>query len=129
MIEALYDREAYQMAQVLMDKSLLKHQAVAANIANIETPGYKRIDLDKTFEGQLQEMLQSGDVRGLSSFEHKLSTDTDTPAVRPDGNNVQLENEMLSMNRNALEYEFLTKYMSKSFSKIKTAISGTVSNT
>ncbi len=127
MIEALYDREAYQMAQVLMDKGVLKHQAIASNIANIETPGYKRVELDKSFEHQLQGMLKSGDTKGLSSFEHKLSVDKDSPATRPDGNNVQLENEMLSMNRNALEYEFLTKYMSRSFGKINTAISGRVS--
>ena len=124
MIEALYDREVYQMAQVLMDRSLLKHQAVASNIANIETPGYKRVDFDSRFEAQLQNMLKSGDIEGLSNFEHKLSVDTQTPSVRPDGNNVQLEDEMLAMNRNALEYEFLSKYMSKSFGRIKTAITG-----
>ena len=129
MIEALYDREAYQMAQVLMDKSVLKHQAIAANIANIETPGYKRVDLDKTFEAQLQGMLKSGDTEALGQFQHKLTIDTESPSVRPDGNNVQLEDEMLSMNRNALEYEFLTKYMSKSFGRINTAITGNVSNT
>jgi len=129
MIEALYDREVYKMAQVLMDKSVLKHQAIASNIANIETPGYKRVDLDKGFETQLKEMMESGDTDGLSSFQHRLSVDTETPAVRPDGNNVQLENEMLAMNRNALEYEYLTKYMSKSFGMIKTAISGNVGNT
>lgn len=112
------------MAQVLMDRSLLKHQAVASNIANIETPGYKRVDFDSRFEAQLRSMLKSGDIEGLSNFEHKLSVDTQTPSVRPDGNNVQLEDEMLAMNRNALEYEFLSKYMSKSFGRIKTAITG-----
>lgn len=124
MIEALYDREVYQMAQVLMDKSLLKHQAVASNISNIETPGYKRVDFDSGFEAQLQSMLKSGDMKALSTFEHKLSVDTQTPSVRPDGNNVQLEDELLAMNRNALEYEFLSKYMGRSFGKIKTAITG-----
>ena len=128
MIEALYDRESYQMAQVLMDKSVLKHQAIAANIANIETPGYKRVDLDKSFDVQLQTLLDTSNIEGLEQFQHKLSIDTESPSLRPDGNNVQLEDEMLAMNRNALEYEFLTKYMSKSFSRINTAISGTVSN-
>lgn len=129
MIEALYDREVYQMAQVLMDKSLLKHQAIASNLANVETPGYKRIDLDKSFETNLQAMLRSGDVKGLQQFEHRLEVDTETAAVRPDGNNVQVESEMLAMSRNSLEYEFLARYMSKSFGRIKSAISGNVSNT
>jgi len=127
MIEALYDRESYQMAQVLMDKSVLKHQAIAANIANIETPGYKRVDLDKTFETQLQGLLHNGDTEALGQFQHKLTIDTDSPSVRPDGNNVQLEDEMLAMNRNALEYEFLSKYVGKAFGRINTAITGNVS--
>lgn len=129
MIEALYNREVYQMAQTLMDKSLLKHQAIASNLANVETPGYKRIDLDKSFEAELQTMLRSGDIQGLQDFKHRLEVDTETAAVRPDGNNVQIENEMLAMNRNSLEYEFLTRYMSKSFGRIKSAITGNVSNT
>lgn len=128
MIEAVYDRQVYQMAQVLMDKSLLKHQAVAANIANVETPGYKRVDLDSAFDSQLKRLLASGDTQAIASFEHKLAVDTDSPSVRPDGNNVQLEHELLAMNRNALEYEFLSKYISKSFGKIKTAITGNVSS-
>jgi len=112
-----------------MDKSLLKHQAIAANIANIETPGYKRVDLDKTFETQLQSLLKSGDTEALGKFQHKLTIDTDSPSVRPDGNNVELENEMLAMNRNAMEYEFLSKYVGKAFGRINTAITGNVSRT
>ena len=127
MIEGLFDREAYQMAQVLMDKSLMKHQAIASNIANIETPGYKRVDLDPAFEKKLHEAMKNGDTKALAKFEHRLTVDTNTPSVRPDGNNVKLENEMLAMNRNALEYEFLSKYMGKSFGKIKSAITGRAS--
>jgi len=127
MIEGLFDRENYQMAKVMMDNSLLKHQAIASNIANVETPGYKRVDLDPTFEGRLQDLMKSGDTQALQDFNHRLAVDSDTPAVRPDGNNVKMENELLAMNRNALEYEFLTKYMSKSFGRISTAITGRTS--
>jgi flagellar basal-body rod protein FlgB len=64
-------------------------------------------------------------MRGL---QQRLAEDPLAVTSRPDGNNVQIESEMLAMNRNALEYEFLSKYMSKSFGRIKTAISGSVNN-
>jgi flagellar basal-body rod protein FlgB len=128
MIEGLYDRESYQMAKVLMDASLLRHQAVASNIANVETPGYQRVQLDPGFDQQLMNALESGNTQAMGNLNPQIMVDDRTPAVRPDGNNVQLADEMLAMNRNALEYEFLSRYMSKSFSKIKTAITGTVNN-
>lgn len=127
MIEALFDRESYQMAQAMMDQSMIKHQAIAANIANIETPGYKRIDIDPRNQLQFEELLKTGDLNQLNHFQHKVAEDHNTAVIRPDGNNVKLENELLSMNRNALEYEFLTKYMGSSFGKIKTAITGNTS--
>jgi flagellar basal-body rod protein FlgB len=128
MIEGLFNREVYQMAQVLMDRSMLRHEAIASNIANVETPGYKRIDLDRSFETELQARMQEGDTEGMRALPKRLAVDPLAVTSRPDGNNVQIESEMLAMNRNALEYEFLSKYMSKSFGRIKSAISGSVNN-
>jgi len=127
MIEGLFDRENYQMAQVMMDKNLLKHQAIASNIANVETPGYKRIDLDPAFESRLSNIMKSGNTQAMQDFQHQLAVDHESPSIRPDGNNVKMETELLAMNRNALEYEFMTKYIGKSFGRIRSAITGQTS--
>jgi flagellar basal-body rod protein FlgB len=127
MIEGLFQSDSRQMAQVLMDKSVLRHRAIAANIANVETPGYKRVDLNPAFDSRLMSMMKSGDVEGLASFQHQLTEDRSSPAVRPDGNNVKLESEMLSLNRNAMDFEFLSKYMGKSIGRLKMAITGSTS--
>jgi flagellar basal-body rod protein FlgB len=127
MIEGLYNRENYQMAKVLMDASMLRHQIAASNIANVETPGYKRVQMDPQFDAQLRSAMESGNTESLQELKPSVSIDDNTPAVRADGNNVQIADEMLAMNRNALEYEFLSKYMSKSFGKITTAITGRAS--
>jgi hypothetical protein len=72
MIEGLYQTEPRQIAAALLDRGMLKHQAFASNIANVETPGYKRVDLNPRFEGALNEILNSGDLGQLKSFSHGL---------------------------------------------------------
>lgn len=128
MIEGIFNRENYEAAKLMLDASVLRHTAIASNIANVETPGYKRVDLDPKFESQLVRLLQSGSPQGLDGVQPSLMVDSKSPSVRPDGNNVKIDSEMLSMNRNAMEFEFLAQYMNRSFKRVKTAISGTVSN-
>jgi flagellar basal-body rod protein FlgB len=128
MIESLYNRPHYVMAQALMDKCVRVQEAVASNVANIETPGYKRVELKSGFEKELTQWMESSDPSLKSGVIAELAVDQESPAVRPDGNNVNLETELLTMNRNALEYEFLTKYVGHSFSSIRMAITGNSSS-
>lgn len=126
MIEMLYARENYEMAKRLLDVSELRQQAYASNLANVETPGYRRLELDRSFESQLRDAVRSGDIDQLRSFKPGLVEDTQTQAVRPDGNNVSVDSELLAMNRNALEQEFLSQYVSSSLKRLKSAITSKV---
>jgi flagellar basal-body rod protein FlgB len=45
MIEALFNQPNYLAAKKTLDAVVLRQQAIANNIANLETPGYKRVDL------------------------------------------------------------------------------------
>jgi flagellar basal-body rod protein FlgB len=44
--------------------------------------------------------------------------------MRPDGNTVELEHELLAMNRNAVEYDYLSEVVSNNLKQLKLAISG-----
>jgi flagellar basal-body rod protein FlgB len=129
MIDQLLARENYALAKQLLDAAALRHEALATNLANIETPGFKRVDLAPEFAQQLAsfarnpEGMKTGDIESLAP---KLAEDRATRAVRPDGNNVQLEREMLELNRNAVEFDFLAQYASDSIKRLKTAITGRV---
>ena len=46
MIEALFESKNYQASKKLMDMTVLRQEAIAANLANAQTPGYKRVDVD-----------------------------------------------------------------------------------
>lgn len=46
--------------------------------------------------------------------------------MRPDGNTVDIEHELLAMNKNAVEYGYLTEVISENIKQLKMAISGNV---
>ena len=56
----------------------------------------------------------------------KSQIDRDAKPVRMDGNTVQVEDELLAMNRNALNYEYLTGAVSGSIKELHLAIRGRV---
>jgi flagellar basal-body rod protein FlgB len=90
----------------LLDATAQRARVIAGNVANQNTPGYRRQVLD--FEERLREALARG--RGpdeLARLEPVVREDALTPA-RADGNNVNLELEMSAMRQNRLMYEMFS---------------------
>lgn len=125
MIQPVFSNDNYAAANKMLDAVVLRHQAIASNIANVETPGYRRVDVSKDFFNELSRELKTahGDFNRLAP---QLREDAAAQAVRPDGNTVRLENELLEMNRNALAHEFLTEVVSRNLKQLKVAITGRV---
>lgn len=121
-IEGVFTGQNYLIAKRLLDASALRQEALAGNIANIETPGFKRMDVDKSFDAQLTQAVKNTNVEALMSLRPQLSVDTSAAAVRADGNNVSMDKELMEVNRNAVEYQFLTQYLSNNLQSIKNAI-------
>lgn len=126
MIDQLLSRENYQIAKHLLDAASLRHEALATNLANLETPGFKRLDISPDFAAQLEKLAASEPGSGPVDLRATVSEDRNARAVRPDGNSVELDRELIEMNRNTLEYEFLTTFASDSIKRLKTAILGRV---
>ncbi len=126
MIEGVTLSENYTLAKTMMDVSVVKHRALASNMANIQTPGYKRVQLNSDFESKLAQAVEQKDFKKLISMRPELERDTVSTSVRADGNNVSLEDELLLMNQNSLNYQFLTQYMTGAVSHLKTAVTGRV---
>lgn len=126
MIDEILERENYVLAKKLLDVSHSRHQALAGNLANAETPGFKRSDIKVNFAQELQKLASSNDLASIAQLEAPIEVDLNSPSVRPDGNNVQLDTELLKMNQNSMQFEFLAQYASNSLNRIKTAITGQV---
>ena len=88
-----------------MAGSSLRQQALANNLANINTPGFKRYDVD--FHGVLSRTLErTPSAEALDALQFTLERETDT-SVRADGSNVDVEREMSSLAENSLQYQAL----------------------
>jgi flagellar basal-body rod protein FlgB len=103
-----------------------REQAISANMANIDTPGYHTRDIN--FEGELNKAMSGN----LSYSEYGGETAQMSPVVqevpglmeRPDGNNVSLDREGLLMSETQLQYQIGIQLVKHQFHQILTAISG-----
>jgi len=84
----------------MLDGCAVRHKAIAANLANAETPGYKRVEV--RFEEQLAKALGSGSAAELDAVQPE--TVAGTGAVRPDGNNVDFGTELGDLTKNTLVF-------------------------
>lgn len=125
MISPIFQSENYQLARKLLDAAALRQEAIASNLANSETPGYRRLDIAPDFEMQLRAQTASGDlIRDPDALAPTLVEDRHARSSRPDGNTVEVEKELLAMNKNAVEYEYLTEVVSNNIKQLKLAITG-----
>ena len=83
-----------------------RQTALANNLANAETPGYQRVDVD--FHGALQAALGNADPsqrrNALQSLAFSPQADGSVGAVRADGSTVDVDAESAKLAANGLEY-------------------------
>jgi flagellar basal-body rod protein FlgB len=124
MIDALFSDSNYVTAKKMLDVSLLRHEAIASNLANVETPNYKRLDVAPVFESQLQAAISNGNMASIGGMQPQLAVDTSAVSGRADGNTVQLESEMLKLNQNTLENNVETQLVIESLARMRMAVTG-----
>lgn len=124
MIEALFNQPAYLAAKKALDATALRQEAIANNIANLETPGYRRLDLAPAFETELERACASGNSQQIAALKPTLAPDpTAVPGSR-DGNTVHLENELMQLNQNGTTHALETQLVSNLLSRMRLAITG-----
>ncbi len=110
------------------DASWKRESAISNNIANADTPGYKRLDVD--FESALKRELGSSKyisldkkVRGLngdlSGLDVSTYTDSSNYSYRLDRNNVDVDTEQVELASEQLRYEMLTTSINEEFNRMK----------
>lgn len=111
------------------DASWLRHEAISNNLSNVDTPGYKRQDVD--FEGTLRRALKNSrypsmdskvdDVK-LSRLKPRTYTDYAAYSYRLDGNNVDPDTENVMMASNQLKYNALMESVKGEFANLRYVI-------
>jgi flagellar basal-body rod protein FlgB len=101
--------------QKSMGLATKRHAALSNNLANVNTPGYKRQDVD--FNLQLEEAMDAQSKAGS-----KLKGPNAGSSMRLDGNSVDLEQEVMSLAETELRYQALTDMTASYFAGLKNVI-------
>lgn len=112
--------ELFDTTQVALERAMagatMRHSAIAQNLANVNTPGYRRRDVD--FHAALQQAMGS-----QSPERAQFSVTEDGSAqMRADGNSVDADAETALLARNGLEQQTLATLVKTRTSIITTAI-------
>lgn len=103
--------ELFDTVHVALERALqgsaLRHEALAENLANVNTPGYRRRDVD--FQGALRSAMEGG-TAAVSATPMQVETDASAP-MRADGNSVDVDAEAAGLAKNGLEYQALTQVL------------------
>lgn len=111
------------------DASWTRETVIGNNIANVDTPGYKRQDV--AFEDVLKRELKSSkydtlqkavDNVPLNKLEGRTYTDYASYSYRLDGNNVDIDTENVELASEQLRYQTLTSAVSNEFTRMNTAM-------
>lgn len=103
-----------------LDAASLRQQVIAHNMANVNTPGFKRsaVAFEQALERALEAGRQDGSRRGtverLKEIRPQVVRDNAT-SMRADGNNVDIETEMALLALNTLNYNAVVQRLSSKF--------------
>jgi flagellar basal-body rod protein FlgB len=99
----------FDTTQLVLERAIegagKRHEALAANIANANTPGYQRVDVD--FHTALTAAVSRGDEAGnaLTGMSFAAARDAAAGATRADGSTVDIDSESAKLAANALEQQ------------------------
>lgn len=124
MIQALFSQPNYLGSKKLLDVTALRQEAIASNLANAETPGYRRLDVAGTFQSEFQRAMQSRDAGQVAGLQPKLELDPKAVSHRLDGNTVQMETELAELQKNSLDHSLGTQLITGSLLRLRLAITG-----
>ena len=130
----MFNSDIYDYINVLdkaADAATQRNEAIANNIANIDTPGYKRQDV--SFEEQLRHALKASKYPSLDSKVAEANlhlnrlnprTYTDIPnwSYRMDKNNVDIDTENVELASNQIKYNGITNSIDSEFDNLKLVI-------
>jgi flagellar basal-body rod protein FlgB len=113
----LFDTTQSGLERALSGASL-RQEAISTNIANVNTPGYRRKDVD--FQSALQAAWGEGHP-AVDGVRPQMFTDLSSQ-VRADGSSVDIDVEAAAEAKNGLQYEAVAQVMKTRIAILKSAM-------
>ena len=115
----LFSSKTDLIMQKMMDVLSVRHRLISDNIANVNTPGYRRKDID--FQDQLVSLIQGSDEHSIKTFKPEV-IEPNTTMVKADMNNVDIEKEITTLAKNTLMYNTYASLAKKRYRLMLNAI-------
>ena len=132
MSKVFFEDNNMQTMERFLDLAVQRQGLIASNVANIDTPGYKTVDI--SFEHELHEAVAAPQIgNGVTNARHipVAPTNTRRPAaanevtgltIRNDQNNVNIDREMGQLSSNAMKFSMVAQLLLGKFRTLKAAI-------
>lgn len=120
--------EALGRVERVLDYLARRQEALAANVANASTPGYRTVDVQ--FESVLDDAVENIRLRRTSPRHFEVLvpepglqvSETEGLPSGLDGNNVQVDRELLQMSLNRMRFQMAVQAASSRIQVLKSAI-------
>jgi flagellar basal-body rod protein FlgB len=109
----------FDLLSKLVDVTVLRHKVLSQNVANVNTPGYRKLSV--SFDEMLAARLDRQGDKCLHELPATIFEDDSTPD-RFDGNNVDIDREMMRLNKNSLLNNTLLQIVSTKTAIMRRAI-------
>lgn len=109
------------MLNGLLHVSEARHRVISQNIANVNTPRYRRLDV--SFEEAVRGILAAESAGVVPGIEPEVR-EVEGLAARADGNNVDIDQEMAALSKNSLLYQTITQVLASRLGTMRSAITG-----
>ena len=112
----------FPLVENMLDWAAKRQQTISANLANIDTPGYKARDI--TFAEHIQSLaLETTSPVHLDPFSQNGMRVYEVGAKdRGNGNTVDLDSEMTELSKNGLQYIALVQFLNQKIRTLRSAI-------
>jgi len=119
----LFSTSGTQVLERVVSFTEARHEILANNIANIDTPGYKTKDLDvKAFQEQLKQVIHSRGSR-VDGANRQGEIDYDQYLLFHDRNNRSIEKQMTAITKNSLVHNVAVELLKSRYQLLDRAIS------
>jgi flagellar basal-body rod protein FlgB len=105
----------------VLDVSAFRHQVIATNLANVDTPGYRTRDV-RPFAGEIEQAMAGEEEPFAGAAFTPVAHEIHGLLERPDGNNVSVERESLLLAQNQLRFTTAVAFLKAEFHRLTSAI-------
>jgi len=103
----------------------IRNEVIQHNIANVDTPDFKKkvVDFERAFAAALDDSKRTGRL-DIKRAEPKIRVINENFNYRLDGNNVDIDLEMVDLYQNGVKYDVVTSSIINNYKKINLVVTG-----